>query len=348
MDNRVIAAAKYNAAFAMDVLLLGAELVGSSQDSPTGGTLIVDALLKAWEKVQQGETARQRKLRTYGWRHFASDLSSYVLLNEGVNPDSGVPISEWGKVLVPAFVAAKLRRAAPVVARTAEERTISAGRLGIMDEKELYEHFLIEATADFLRTQGLQVEMSREWDNPNAPLDYRGNVDGVPWAFELTRLRQDPKSGYHRKIGHPKERKSLDEQLRAFSEEPMPKVPSGPEVLQRNLKQAIEHGRKASKTKTLMRAKYCLVVHNQQFTNPEDWERIAFPEPGELDAVIFLHEQMIPPGQVWEVIPPDAFARNVESSTVEDLERIAFAPYRSGVDPEPDFLDIDLGFFFES
>ena len=348
MDNRVVAAAEYNAEFAMDAMLRAAELAGSSPDSPTDGTLIVDALLKAWEEVQRGETARQRKLRTYGWRHFTSDLSSYVLLNEGVNPDSFVPISEWGQGLAPAFMAAKLRGAAPVIARTAKERTISAGRLGIMDEKELYEHSLMEATADFLKTQGLQVEMSREWENPNAPLDYRGTVDGVPWAFELTRLRQDPKRGYHRKIGHPKERKSLDEQLRAFSEEPLPKVPSGPEVLQRNLNQAIEHGRKASKTKTLMGAKYCLVVHNQQFTNPEDWERIAFPEPGELNAVIFFHEQMIPPGQVWEVIPPDAFGRSVESSTVEDLERIAFAPYRSGVAPEPDFLDIDLGFFFET
>ncbi len=347
MDNRVVAAAKYNAEFAMDVMLRAAELIGSSPDYLTDGTLIVDALLKAWEEVQQAETARQRKLRTYGWRHFVSDLRCYVMLNEGVNPDSLVPISEWGLGLAPAFLASNLRRAAPVIAKRAEERTISAGRLGIMDEKELYEHFLMAATADFLRTQGLRVEISREWENPNAPLDYRGTVDGVPWAFELTRLRQDPKRGYHRKIGHPRERKSLDEQLRAFSEEPMPRVPSGPDALRRSLNQAIEHGRKASKTKALMGAKYCLVVHNQQFTNPEDWERIEFPESGELDAVIFLHEQMIPPGKVWEVIPQDAFGRTVESSTVEDLERIAFAPYRSGVHPEPDFPDIDFWFLFE-
>ena len=178
-------------------------------------------------------------------------------------------------------------------------------------------------------------------------LDYRGTVDRVPWAFELTQLREDPKKGYHRKIGHPKERKTLDKQLRAFAEVPMPKVPRGPEVLQRNLNQAFEHGRKENKTRTLSGAKYCLVIHNQQFTNPEDWEKITRPDLGEIDAVILLHAQLVPPGQVWQVIPPDAFGRTVQSSTVEDLERIAFADYRSGVDPAPDILDIDLGFFFD-
>ena len=118
----------------------------------------------------------------------------------------------------------------------AEERTIAAGRLGFMDEKELYEHFLMKATEEFLKTQALEVEMSREWEDPNAPLDYRGTVDGTPWAFELTRLREDPKKGYHRKIGHPKDRRTLDEQLREFAEVPMPRVPKGPEALQRNLK----------------------------------------------------------------------------------------------------------------
>ena len=342
MDNKVIAAAKYNAEFAMGVVLRSAELVRGFQEFPGNGTLIVDALYRAWDEMRQKETARQRKIRTYGWRHLASDLRSYVLLNEGVNPDSLVPVSEWGRGLAPTFMATKLRTAAPVISKMAEERTIAAGRLGIMDEKELYEHFLKERTSDFLRTQGLEVEMSREREDSNAPLDYRGAVDGVPWAFELTWLREDPE-GYHRKIGHPKESKSLEEQLGG----PFPRVPNGPEALQRNLNQAIQHGKKESKTRMLRGAKYCLVIHNQQFMNPEDWAKVTWPDLSAIDAVIFFHDQMIPSAQVWELIPPDAFGRTVDSSTVEDLERIAFALFRSSTSPEPDLPEIDLGFFFE-
>ncbi len=46
-------------------------------------------------------------------------------------------------------------------------------------------------TAEFLREEGMEVKMVMEREYPNAPLDYRGRVDGVPWAFELTRLRED-------------------------------------------------------------------------------------------------------------------------------------------------------------
>ena len=40
--------------------------------------------------------------------------------------------------------------------------------------------------------------------------------------------------------------------------------------------------------------------------NPEDWEKITWPDFGEIDAVILFHDQLVPPGQVWQVIPPDA------------------------------------------
>ena len=347
MENKVIAAAEYNAEFTMDVMLRAAELVGDPREIPEGGNPFVEVLLKAWGQLQQRETARQRKLRTYEWRHLTDDLRSYILLNEGVNPDSLVPISEWAQAHGPVAMAGKLWEATPIIARMAEERTTAASRIGIMSRKELDEHFLMEGAAGFLRGQGLHVEMSREWEDPNAPLDYRGTVDRVSWAFELTQLREDPKRGCHRKIGHPKDRRTLEEQLKAFEEEPMPKVPRGPEALRKNLNQAIGHGRKESKTKTLMGAKYCLVIHNQQFTNPEDWEKITIPELGEIDAAIFFHDQLVPPGQVWEVIPADCFGMTVESGTVEDLETIAFASYRSGVSQEADIPEIDLGFFFE-
>ena len=96
MGNRVIVAAEYNAEFATTVMLWAAELVGAAREFSKEENPIIDVLLKAWDEMQQRETARQRKLRTYGWRHLASDLRSYVLVNEDVSPDSLAPISEWG------------------------------------------------------------------------------------------------------------------------------------------------------------------------------------------------------------------------------------------------------------
>ena len=339
MGNRVIVAAEYNAEFAMTVMLRAAELVGAAREFSKEENPIIDVLLKAWDQMQQRETARQRKLRTYGWRHLASDLRSYVTLNEDVSPDSLVPISEWGQALVPVAMASKLREAAPVISKMAEERTIAAGRIGVMSRKELDEHFLMKGTEEFLKGQGLEVEMSREWEDPNAPLDYRGTVDGVPWAFELTQLREDPKKGYHRKIGHPKERKTLDEQLRVFEAQRLPKVPNGPEALQRNLNQAIQHGKTEGKTKTLRGAKYCLLIHNQQFTNPEDWEKITWPDLGDFEVVMILHDQMIPPARVWQVIPPDGYGSPVETGKMEDVERLAFGRQENDANPVPSILE---------
>ena len=184
MEDRVAATAKYNAEFAMDLMRRMSELAGDLKELPEDSTLIDDAFSRAWDEMQQGETARQRKLRTYGERHLASDLRSYVWLNEDVNPDSLLPVLEWAQAHSPITLAAKLREAAPVISKVAEDRTIAVGRLGFMDEKELYEHFLMKATEEFLKTQALEVEISREWEDPNAPLDYRGTVDGAPWAFE--------------------------------------------------------------------------------------------------------------------------------------------------------------------
>ena len=86
MEERVAATAKYNAKFAMDLMRRAAELVGETKELPEDGTLIDEAFCRAWDEMQQGETTRRRKLRTYGRGHLASDLRSYVLLNEDANP----------------------------------------------------------------------------------------------------------------------------------------------------------------------------------------------------------------------------------------------------------------------
>ena len=86
MEDRVAATAKYNAEFAMDLMRRAAELVGGLQGLPADRTFIIKALLTARDEMQQRETKRQKSMRTYGWRHLASDLRSYVLVNEDVSP----------------------------------------------------------------------------------------------------------------------------------------------------------------------------------------------------------------------------------------------------------------------
>lgn len=348
MDDKVRAAAKANAQYAMKVITRAAEILVEAHPECGETCYATEALHQAEQEFRRDESRRHRNARTYHWGNLGNDIRSYFVKHQGADPESLTPIWDWERERGLSNVSETLREAAHAIANIAEEKTMTAGVVGTMTVEEQDEYSLMQSAAEFLRGRGLDVPMDAEWwEGPNAPLDYRGTVDGVPWAFELTQLREDPKKGYHRKIGNPKERKTLDEQLRAFAEVPMPIVPRGPEVLQRNLNQAFEHGRRENKTRALSRAKYCLVIHNQQFTNPEDWEKITWPDLGEINAVIFFHDQLAPPGQVWQVIPPDTFGRTVESGTVEDLERIAFADYRSGVDPTPDILDIELGFSFD-
>ena len=206
---------------------------------------------------------------------------------------------------------------------TESVRIAAMGRLGVMTEGEREEYALMQTAARFLGEQGLAVELNREWEDPNAPLDYRGSVNGVPWAFELTQLRQDPRN-YHRKVGNPNESNSSEQQLARLSE-PFPQVPGGPAVLQRNLNKAIEHGRKEHKTKTLDGAKYCLLIHNQQFLSAPDWEEIVWPDLGDFDALMIYHESMIPPARIWQVIPPDAFGMVLDCGTIMDLENTSAA-----------------------
>ena len=82
----------------------------------------------------------------------------------------------------------------------------------------------MEKAASFLTHQGLKVAIERDRANPdNDPIDFKGTIDDVPWAFELKRLRSDP-DGFHRKVGHPKDRQSLKDQL-AELEKPLPRIP---------------------------------------------------------------------------------------------------------------------------
>ena len=329
MDSTVNEAESANAEFVTGIMSRAAEFLKAPLADRTP---LVDVLQQARDEFLKNETKSQKKARTYYWGTLVNDLKWYLVNHEAADPDSFSPISDWGKSHDPTTVADTLLQATEVIEKTARERTITMGRVETMTEQELGEHLLMQAAAEFLKEQGLNIQMSREWEDLNAPLDYRGTVDGTPWAFELTKMREDPKKDYHRKVGHPKERNSLEEQLKEL-EKPLPPMSNGPVALQRNLNRAVEHGRMECKIKALDGSRYCLVIHNQQFLHVPDWQEITWPSLEGLDAVMLFHEEIVPPARVWQVMPPDAFGKTIKGGTVEDVEKLALLQQGRGPDP---------------
>ena len=81
-------------------------------------------------------------------------------------------------------------------------------------------------------------------------------------------------------------------------------------MLQHALDNAVEHGQKRSKKAELNSAKYCLVIHNKQFLYIPDWDEITWPDLRGFDAVMILHDEIIPPVQVWQVITRERLRQN--------------------------------------
>ena len=332
MSNSVEDTAKVNAEFVTCVTRRAAEILRKAQKDHEEIPPVIEALRQARDEFQEKESRKQKGLRTYHWANLVNDLRWYLINHECADAETFTPIGQWKRTHDPATMADTLTEAAPIISRTVEKRTITTNRLRTMNEKELGEYLLMKTTAEFLKEQGLKVEINWEREDPSAPLDYRGTVNGASWAFELTKMREDPEEGYHRKAGHPKERKSIEDQMKQL-EEPLPQIPDGPEELQRNLDRAVGHGRKESKTRELDGSKYCLVIHNRQFLYVPDWQKITWPDLEDFDAVMILHDEMIPPARVWQVIPPDAFGRTVDSGKVDDLHELVLAQQGQGPNP---------------
>lgn len=330
MTNMVEEIAKVNAEFVLEIISRAAKILREPQQHRTP---LIDALQMARDHFLEKETKRNHKKRTYSWSDLINDLKWHLVTNENADPDSWSPIGDWEREQQPTKVADTLLDAGKTIALTARERTIAADRITLMTEEQFGEHLLMQATANFLRQQDINLQVKEEREDPNSPIDYRGTLDGIPWAFELTQLRiKDPK-GTNRKIGHPKDNKPLEHQLEEL-EEPIPQAPDGPRMLQQALNNAVEHGQKPSKKAELNGAKYCLVIHNKQFLYIPDWDEITWPDLSGFDAVMILHVEITPPVQVWQVIPENAFGKPTRSGTVEDIERLALIQRTTGPDPE--------------
>ena len=329
MTNMIEEAARVNAEFVLAITSRATEILRGSQEERTP---LIDVLQMARDQFLSSETKRNHTTRTYSWSDLINDLKWHLVTNEKADPDSWSTIGDWERHQHPTKVTDTLLEAGDAIAETARERTVANGRAALMTEEQFGEHLLMQTTARFLREQDINLEVNEERD-PNAPVDYRATLDGVPWAFELTQLRSKDPEGAHRKIGHPNEKKPLKQQLEKL-EEHISQIPDGPQALQRALNKAVEHGQKHSKKAELHGAKYCLVIHNKQFLYIPDWEEITWPNLSGFDAVMILHDEIIPPVQVWQVIPESAFGKSVQSGTIEEVERLALIHQASVPDPE--------------
>ena len=329
MTNMIEETARVNAEFVLAITSRATEILREPQEQ---GKELIDILLMARDQFLDNETQRNHRKRTYSWSDLVNDFKWHLVTNENADPDSWSTIRDWERQQQPTKVVDTVLEAGKAIAETVRERTIAAGRTALMNEEQFGEHLLMQATAGFLRGQGINLHINQEREDANAPIDYRGMLDSAPWAFELTQLRKDAK-GSHRTVGHPKDKRSREQQLKDL-EKQIPQVPDGPQALQQALNTAVEHGGKDSKKGALKGAKYCLVIHNKQFLYIPDWDEITWPDLSGFDAVMILHDEMIPPVQVWQVIPENAFGKTIQSGTVEDVERLALIQQTAGPDPE--------------
>ena len=308
-----------NANYAATVINRAAEIFAGVAADPGQERYVVDALYQARDEFMATETRKQRNRRTYGLPHLLRDLRQCITSRYPEYADSFSPITKWSGETAPAVVVETLREVALNVSMIVEERTRTASKFDTMSDKELREYDLMRKVVDLLTRHGLSFSVAWDRENPDAPLDYWTTVDGIPWAFELTEMRLDPEEK-PRKVGHPNERKSITEQVEAL-DVPLPQIPQDRHDLQRALNAAVEHGSKKSKLKALNGAKYCLVLHNRQFCYVPSWEEITRPDLSTFDAVLILHQESIPPAQVWEVLR-NGFGKPLPSQNVDDLADI--------------------------
>ena len=319
-----------NSEFAKTILHRAAEIFVASQRE-TEETTVYTALEQAKDEFIAQEPKSKWKLRTYGFKHLSVDLGSFIRQQHPKYADEWAPINRWSRDVDQKTVVKTLREAETIIGDTVAERTRNATKFELMSEKERGEFLVMQKAKAFLKEQDLTVHVEWERKSPkDDPIDYWATINGISWAFEIRELRKtdDPKS--HRRVGDPRPHKTVDQELEELSA-PIPEKGKTPEerqkeydkALQTAFNEAVEHGNKPSKLKALNRAKYCLLVHNQQFLYEPSWLEIAYPDRGAIDVVLILHVDDLTPTKAWEVIPNDGFGNAIKSQNISDLADIS-------------------------
>jgi AcrR family transcriptional regulator len=170
-------AAKTDAETAKQVILRAAEILESPEEHQQEIPAVIEAVRAAWTEFLDGESETHRNKRTYHRAQMINDVKWHVAVHGGADTNSLHPIHDWEQTLPPDAVAETLKEAARAIAEEVRQRTINAGRLGMMSDAQIAEHMLMRETKRFLRRQGLEVDME-ERDDPAVPIDYWGTVNG--------------------------------------------------------------------------------------------------------------------------------------------------------------------------
>ena len=314
--------ATVNADFATAIILRAADIVDSAVAAGQGDkTNAFQALQEARDKFMAGHLHKHERERTYGWHRLINDLREHLKRRGIITQDAWNGITRWSMDTNRNEVARTLRDAAPHVSKLVYERTEAATAFELMDEKQQGEHLLMKKAAAFLSQQGLEIKIQWDREDPDGPLDFRGTIDGIPWAFELKQLRRDPPKS-HKQAGHPKDRRSHEQQLEALTA-CLPQIRGDAKTFQRVLDNTVSSAGKASKIHALDGAKYCLVMHNHQFIYVEAWHAVTVPDLGQFDAVIVLHHDTIASAWTWEVLRLTGIDKTLPSQNIDDLADIA-------------------------
>ena len=131
-------------------------------------------------------------------------------------------------------------------------------------KNEVTERKTMETVRDFLEESGLSTSV--QWCRPdsNEFPDYRAEVDGQKWAFEITRLWELPLTAYKRR---PAARNvaEIKDSLNMYP------VPTDVDTLQARLNKAFNDKSEPSRLASLNGASYCLIMVNGQFDDHEVW-----------------------------------------------------------------------------
>ena len=329
--------ARINADFAATIIMRAADLVELAAGGQDVNPNAYEALQRARDEFLGTRRRKDDKSRTYGWSQLVCDLRQCLERQGVIEPDTWGSISQWSMTTDPRRVAQILREAAPIINNLVNGRTTTASAFELMDDKQRNEFLLMRKAVQFLSHHGLKVIIQWERENPSAPLDFRGTIDSIPWAFELKQLRLPDPEGSHRQVGHPSDRRSIEQQLEALAA-CLPKIDDDAQALQKAIDKAVGDASTPAKINALGGDRYCLVIHNHQFTYADAWRHITMPDLTAFDLVIILHQETLPPIAVWEVLHQPVIDRPLPSQSVDDVADIAEFKMSHHRTPDPELI----------
>lgn len=192
-------------------------------------------------------------------------------------------------------------------------------------EKQIIERVTMETVSGFLQESGLSVSV--DWERPPTdPFpDYRAEVNGQRWSFEVTQLLKMPPPYYKKQAG------SYDPEASMASTK-FSHVPTDATLFHRLLDKAFDDKSKPSRLALLGGDSYCLIIVNGQSDSNDAWSGMNLGQfnHSAINSVIIVHYPVAKPGgkliipdphdmqpvcQVWK----NGFGVDLPKHTINDL-----------------------------